>query len=289
MKPNVINLKLFLLFETMWINHFTQIDLARGRFWMDLCAGRDQVAVHAHRHGWASYEAHCPRLIVNWCIKRPLSVIDVGANTGFYTLLSAASGAKRVLAIEPFELAAQIMKVNLEISSLSECAQILSCALSNTNGEQGLAIPDSSHGLVETSASLNLAFRSNHSALPNVRVTTLDHVLESTNLNLRDCSLLIKLDVDSLELDVIKGASKTIATLRPALITEVLTPDALEAWQMWAASWRYQFHPWIESSPWLGTGQDSVQFCSNQRNYVLLPEEASAQWIHDGHSETLLD
>lgn len=250
---------------------------------MDLCAGRDQVAVHAHQRGWNLYEAHCPQLIANWCLKRPLSVIDVGANTGFYTLLSAASGAKRVLAIEPFEEAAQIMKVNLEISSLTQWVQILSCALSNSVGEQPLAIPDNGHGLIETSASLNLDFRTNHSALPMVGVTTLDRVLESTNLNPRDCSLLIKLDVESLELDVIKGASKTIAAWRPALITEILTPDAFEAWQIWAASWRYQFHPWIEASPWLGKGQDNIQFCIDQQNYVLLPEEASAQWIHDGY------
>ena len=47
----------------MWLNHVTQVDVPTGRFWMDLCAGRDQVAMQAHQNGWPSYEPPLPSLL----------------------------------------------------------------------------------------------------------------------------------------------------------------------------------------------------------------------------------
>jgi len=106
------------------IHHFFQIDLPpKGenpsgvqRFWMDSCGGRDQVARQISAQGWRAYEAPLPTLIEAWCSRLQAVFLDIGANTGFYSLLAATSGARHVHAFEPVTEIADVLKANVVLS-----------------------------------------------------------------------------------------------------------------------------------------------------------------------------
>ena len=208
----------------MRINHFVQADVflrnGMGRFWMDTCGGRDQVAMTVLRKGWEFYEPPMPRIISTWCEDFAPTFLDVGANTGFYSLLALVSGAKSAHAFEPVTEIADIFAANADVSELTSKVEIHRCAVGEMAGEQTLYFPLDGHGLIETSASLSEDFRSKHSARKRVNVVSLDQMFGEANFNASP--VILKIDVESREAAVLQGAERIVASVRPAIFAELL-------------------------------------------------------------------
>ena len=60
--------------------------------------------------------------------------VDIGANIGYYSLVLAESGARKVVAIEPHPEAIERLEFNVEINNFSDKIKILPCAV----GESGV-------------------------------------------------------------------------------------------------------------------------------------------------------
>jgi len=60
--------------------------------------------------------------------------VDIGANIGYYSLVLAESGARKVLAIEPHPEAIERLEFNVEINNFSDKIKIFPCAV----GESGV-------------------------------------------------------------------------------------------------------------------------------------------------------
>ncbi len=214
----------------MITHHLTQADVvlkgkvrSHSRFWMDTCGGRDQVARTVMNTGWASYETPLPELIAKWSAGLQPLLIDVGANTGFYSLLALACGAREVHAFEPVTEIADVLWANAQTSELTYRLHLHREALGATAGTSTLFFPDNGHGLVETSASLNANFRAQHSEKRTVKVRRLDDVMQAEGWNVNVMHpYLLKLDVESHEPQVLTGASQLLNALRPALVCEIL-------------------------------------------------------------------
>jgi FkbM family methyltransferase len=213
---------------------------------MQSCDGRDQVARVVWGRGWDCFERPLPFLFARLA-QRSRTVLDVGANTGFYSLLAGHAGAT-VLAFEPIPSIANILEGNLRNNGLLN-VHVFRCAVSNVSGRVRMFLPKADHGLIETGASLNPEFQSDHSAEIDVEVCTVDQVSEDHQID------LIKIDVESLEEKVLNGAQRTIARCRPIISVEILSDNSVLA--RWGSEIDYKL----------------VTYGSNSHNQLLCPLE----------------
>ena len=185
---------------------------------MSRCGGRDQV-VGAAAQGWTEFEKPMPRYFAQAVRDAKGGVIlDVGANTGFYTLLAISLlKTVRVVAYEPLDSVRNILCRNLRLNRARSRVTVLSFAASNANGRVTLFIPDASHGLVETSASLSSAFKNEPGARQSVTTKTLDS-MHLTGPRVA----VIKIDAEGHDIEVLRGAEQLMLRDRPIVFVEVL-------------------------------------------------------------------
>ena len=87
------------------------------RFAMDDFDGRDFVVATACEGGLLQYEKPLPQLLIAWLIQDEGLFLDVGANTGLYSLLAAAAArAVRVVAFEPMADIAAKLQRNVQLN-----------------------------------------------------------------------------------------------------------------------------------------------------------------------------
>ena len=239
------------------------------------CENRDQVCNAAVNAGWKSYESPLPLLIAKTSLKQNTTFLDIGANTGYYSLISALAGAKEVHAFEPVPFIAEIMEKNIELNTpFSDKISLHRVAISDQNKETTIYIPEQGHGLIETSASLNENFRSTHSAKFNVTCQTLDNYLKE-NITSISNELVVKIDVESLEPQVLTGAQETISTKRPLIFLEILPNTNESFFYEWAYKHNYahaSLQPPNQVIP-TTTIEGSLSF----RDHIFYPAEKALQ------------
>lgn len=262
----------------MHINHMAQADIrlnkGRGRFWMDTCGGRDQVAMSLLSKGWSAYEAPMPEIIVAWSEAFSPVFIDVGANTGFYGLIALASGASYVHAFEPVDSIFKIMSHNFDVSEFSQKATLYPLAVAERTDQKILYFPTGEHGLIETSASLNKTFRSKHSAEEVVKSVAIDDVLGA--MDFKDVPVVLKIDVEMFEAKVLRGAWRFITECRPVIFSEILPGADLGVFEELCSSLSY-LHCALSRS---GLEKEAKIVASNlHRDHLFLPSEISDSWL----------
>jgi FkbM family methyltransferase len=141
--------------------------------------------------------------------------VDVGANTGFFTVLGArcASPGGRVLAFEPHPGARAQLQQVVALNGLSELVTVSNSALSDqsTDAAPLFMAADSVLSTLDTALA---PLGDEHPFLTsvNVPVSTLDDWLEAAGPPWSDRSIdLIKIDVEGLEERVIRGMARTLA------------------------------------------------------------------------------
>ena len=137
-------------------------------------------------------------------------VIDVGANVGTFALpVTSATGA-RVIAIEPVSSTFALLNANIRRNRAEGAISTIQSALGDTAGE----------AVVTTDAqSANYVLAGRDTARigeEQVRLATLDDLL-ADELRID----LIKVDVEGLELRVMRGAAATLARHAPAVLLEI--------------------------------------------------------------------
>jgi FkbM family methyltransferase len=144
-------------------------------------------------------------------------VFDVGAHAGQFSKLFAKLAPKGfVYSFEPGTYARTILRVGIRANRLRNI-MILPFALGARSGVAILRVP--------VKASGSYGFGLSHIGAPDrpgereaVAMTTLDEAAEALGLTRLD---FIKADIEGYELQLIKGATQTLARLRPALLLEV--------------------------------------------------------------------
>lgn len=154
------------------------------------------------------------------------SFIDIGANTGYYSLLAAKANPGIVVhAFEPASGPFHFLEKNVMINGLMDRVWIHPIALSNEKGEvEFFEILNPS----DTFAKYNLSGvgglkktheTQEHSVRKMVRAETLDDY--STRLNLESFDL-IKIDTEGTENLVLEGSASIIENHKPIIICETL-------------------------------------------------------------------
>ena len=137
-------------------------------------------------------------------------VIEVGANIGAHTInLSKLVGEGTVIAFEPQRLVFQSLCANLAINSISNVYAFQE-AVSNENGT--IMIPECDFTKNNNFGGINIENTKNGTT---VNKQKLDNFLNKLN-RLK----LLKIDVEGMEISVIKGASELIKKFRPMIYVE---------------------------------------------------------------------
>ena len=150
--------------------------------------------------------------------KRSRLFVDVGANTGHYSLCACAINPDiRVIAFEPVPRVYERLQANIELNCWQNRCVCKNVAVSNDSGATKFHVPYSD---LPTSGSLSL--RGHHDIpgeIVEVPVTTIDSVLAEG-----ERPDLVKIDVEGFEDKVLEGMVNTLRSSKPALIVEC-NPD----------------------------------------------------------------
>jgi FkbM family methyltransferase len=146
-------------------------------------------------------------------LRQKASVFDVGANIGFTSALFAKNlKSASIYSFEPSRDAYPYLIETLRINDITNCRPI-NLALGRQAGEvlfsEDHNSASASHLAIDSGA---LGERSY-----SVEITTIDDFVRRNNIEELD---FIKIDVEGLELDVLKGAEDTISRLRPTVFVE---------------------------------------------------------------------
>ena len=134
--------------------------------------------------------------------------IDVGANIGNHSLFFAGICNLKTYSFEPFKSSRKILEKNISINNLANKVTVINGALGNKNCDAHISSKN-----VHNSGTAQIE----HGTLKkNTTVRQLDEYA------LTDVALL-KIDVEGMELDVLRGALKTITNSLPIILIEAQT------------------------------------------------------------------
>lgn len=137
--------------------------------------------------------------------------VDIGANIGLYTCI-AASCRKHVLAVEPLPRNLDLLYRNV-LDNNFDNVEVFPLGLSSNSGIQRIFGTGTCASLLE-----GWAGTSKHS-YKLIPTSQLDLIL---NNRFDDASMLIKMDVEGLELEVLRGAEQTLKrNHRPTWLVEI--------------------------------------------------------------------
>ncbi len=246
-------------------------------FLMDPCDALDQVACTAAALGWNGFETPMPRYFAA-AIRhaRHPGVIDVGANSGFYTLLAlAVSATAQITAYEPLPPVRALLRANIAANNAVRRVRVSPRAVSSTAGPRTLFVPASPYGLVETSASLSPDFKAGAGTSHRVRATTLDRRHAG-----HPPVGVLKIDAESHDLAVLRGATALLQRDRPVVFVEVLLGADTDGLTNLLTTCRYTdhiLHPEGAAPPTTSVRHDTAAW-----NHMWVPQEhhaASRTWI----------
>jgi FkbM family methyltransferase len=141
--------------------------------------------------------------------------VDVGAYSGIYTVLAClANPGLHAVAIEPNPAKLPQLRSNVAANGITDRVTVIGKALSARAGTARLSIPGD-----DSAASLNGSGR--YGRFVDVEVTTGDLALDGLRVG------LVKIDVEGLESEVVRGMARVLGTHQPKIIAECLDSAAL--------------------------------------------------------------
>lgn len=209
-------------------------------------------------------------------------IIDVGANIGGFTI-PFSRFARKVHAFEPIPETADHLDQNLVQNNITNVI-VHRVGLSDV---PGVLYP---HRTADAGSTSLGETQENQSE--TVPVTTLDDCFGSTKIS------FMKIDVEGMEISVLRGGKKLIAASRPVIFFEIQKGN-MDAYGTSFASLarlfpRYAFYfnlhlPqdgafWLGRLPWLGF----LRFGSGTRNVLAVPKEYGREFPHTGKITTFL-
>lgn len=166
---------------------------------------------------WRGAHDWRPIFVLEKILQKGNTVIDIGANQGEYALWAArkTTASGKVLAFEPMDEVFAQLKENISLNpNYNDTIHAIQMGLSDNPGEINL------YGKKGSNEGVNTIYPTpEHTFLiQKIKLDTLDNQLENLNSGQVD---LIKIDVEGAELQVLKGATKSLAQYRPFLIIEI--------------------------------------------------------------------
>ena len=135
-----------------------------------------------------------------------ISVLDIGANIGYYVLLEAAilGNEHKIYAFEPHPQNVSQLRESISLNGFNEFVEVEQCAIGSENGTAELAVSTYSN----THQISNDKART--SSTIDVEVKSIDSIVSERDLRASNC-LVFRVDVEGFEYEVFKGMKEQLA------------------------------------------------------------------------------
>lgn len=183
----------------------------------------DDVVVEMYRR-YGNWE---PESMSTWVKHCQGNAIDVGAYTGIYSIAAAKAGASKVIAFEPNVEVYKRLLDNCGYNKVAITAMNVAAGSKKGTGKLSMrSRPLTSSGTLMGSKGKTVA------------VATVDSLaLENVTA--------IKVDVERFELEVLKGAQRTIEKCHPLIICEALNQEEKDKLINWMSRYMYR-HEFVD-------------------------------------------
>lgn len=132
--------------------------------------------------------------------------VDIGANIGSYTVLASKARGARTISVEPDPDTARALRRNIEVNEIGGRVRVVEAALGAKEGTVAFTVGKDT---------VNRVAQETDAKIQTVALKTLDNVLDG------EVPTIIKIDVEGFEVEVFKGAKRTLIDPRlRAIITE---------------------------------------------------------------------
>jgi FkbM family methyltransferase len=171
-------------------------------------------------HGLAGFESETSRTL-RFFFERSSVFVDVGANYGFYSVLSALWNPKlSVIAFEPVQTIFEGLKKNVVLNCLADRIVCENMALGSHSGAATLFLPPREGKDLESTGTLARdSWQVRHNSLPvQVEAMRLDDYESMHSMRID----LVKIDVEDFEAEVLAGMAGIIRRDRPFIVCEIL-------------------------------------------------------------------
>lgn len=161
------------------------------------------------------YEPHVAAIFRNY-LKPGMRVLDVGANIGYFTMLSASlvTPTGHVMAIEPNPANAKLLEASRRANHFDNVVIVQAAA----GAELGLLVLNTAHSNGTTSRpSDNLASLMDSTTVACLKI---DDILSCSHVD------FVKIDVEGSEYSALLGASEMIRRCHPVIVSE-FSPDSM--------------------------------------------------------------
>jgi len=161
-----------------------------------------------------AWEKESFKLWIELC-KNSEVILDVGANTGIYSLIAKAINPRaNVYAFEPVDRVYQKLCENVQINQYDII--LSNKAVSNFSGEAVIYDRPVEH---TTSVTVNMKRRESETIVTPIETITLDDFIEQKEFKNLD---LLKIDVETHEPEVMEGFRKYLVHFQPTILIEIL-------------------------------------------------------------------
>lgn len=195
--------------------------LSKNRYELDGLAG-DHITESIEDTGKA-YEFNLLARLNAILKSPPRLAVDIGANIGNHSVCFATTFGARVIAIEPNPIAGTLLRTNLERLEKNDFWMIFDCGAGEQSGIGSLRIHPGNLGATELLPSKDEAGKGKGS----IEIRTLDRILSESTAAYGLPVDLVKIDVEGMEVGVVRSGLKSLEELRPAMVIEIANIENL--------------------------------------------------------------
>lgn len=194
-------------------------------------------------------------------------VFDIGANTGLYSLLAKAINEKsEVIAFEPLEGVMKKLKYNIELNGMDiTCSDL---ALSNYTGTAQV-FPESLDHVYSVTVNKRIGSPEKQVFEQTIPVVRMDEFIEKHSIKSIG---LMKIDVETHEVEVLEGMGKYLAQFRPDLLIEIQSNEIAEGVMRLIKDLNYEFYNIDENK---GINKTDRLYQSHYFNYLVCKPETA--------------
>jgi FkbM family methyltransferase len=169
-------------------------------------------------------------------------ILDVGANIGNHSLFFGRFLAETIISVEPNPLVLPTLKSNLRLNSSKWL--VIEKAVGESSGSCSM------HQHSAENENVGMAKVDIHTdASGQIEVTTIDAIVDDyIKQHVRTKLVAIKIDIEGMELNALKGASKTLESFKPEIFVEAQDSEALAELKALLGSYGY-----VAISKWAAT------------------------------------
>ncbi len=214
-------------------------------------------------NGW---EKESIKIWTKLCVKGKV-ILDVGANTGVYALMTRALNSDaKIYAFEPVNRVFEKLESNVKLNNFS--ISNFEVALSNKTGEAIIYDQPTEH-VYSVAVNVDISNTGLETIPTKIKTLRLDDLIKNENLTQID---LIKLDVETHEAEVIEGMGEFAAKFKPDFLIELLNDTVASNVENLLKGIDYDFYNIDEKT---GLTKCKQLTKSNSYNFLICKKETS--------------